>query len=148
MGQQFFVNEDHKSIGVFLAGSIEYWWDRPDDPNRFMSPAAVEYREWREILSKWFTDNGFLVYRPHEAFKGPWDEKMQQVNDLAITLCHIFVEMTPVGISLGKGTSRELSLASDLNRSIIWMPPGINDDTRNVLLEGGLRRARLKRILV
>jgi hypothetical protein len=110
---------------VALIGPIEYWWDTPEEPDRFNSQPAVEYRAWREELRDFLVENGFLVYSPHDAFKGAWDERAQAHNDFVISICDLVMCMRPEGIP-GKGTDHELKLASDLGKYVIMVPPGIS----------------------
>lgn len=125
MVDQFWVKENHRApLLICLVGSIEYWWNTPDEPNRFNSPAAVEYRQWRNDLSQLLVDNGYLVYRAHEAFKGGWDERAQIINDVAVVNADVILNMTPIGVPTGKGTRRELDLAQDYQVDIMAAPPG------------------------
>jgi hypothetical protein len=110
---------------VALIGPIEYWWDTPDDPDRFNSQPAVEYRAWREILNDFLVREGFLVYRPHEAFKGPWDERAQMLNDVMVEMADIIICMRPDGVP-GKGTDHELEVAGSLGKPVVWAKPGYN----------------------
>jgi hypothetical protein len=109
---------------VALIGPIEYWWDTPEEPLRFTSPEAVRYRQWRRELSDFLVREGFLVYRPHEAFKGSWDERAQRFNDAIIEVCDLVMCMRPEGIP-GKGTDHELDLAAKLGKPVIFTPPHI-----------------------
>ena len=123
MPEQFWVKEDHRApLVISLVGPIEYWWDTPDEPDRFNSPAAVAYRAYRDELSEWLTTQGYLVYRPHEAFKGGWDERAQAINDFAITQSDLVIEMTPKNVPTGKGTLRELDLADSNSIRVMWIP--------------------------
>lgn len=108
---------------VALIGPIEYWWDTPEEPLRFTSPAAVRYRRWREDLNDFLVLMGFLVFRPHEAFKGPWDERAQVFNDEMVKIADVVICMRPEGIP-GKGTDHELELAERLGKPILDAPPG------------------------
>ena len=112
----------NESLSVFLAGPIEYWWDTPEDPHRFHSHAARVYRQHRDELRDHLVSEGYLVYSPHTAFKGDWNEKMQPVNDYVLGLCDIVVDMSPPGIP-GKGTEHELALAKSLGKEIWTIPP-------------------------
>lgn len=113
------------SIIVALVGPVEYWWNTEDDPHRFDSQQAVEYRAWRTILRDSLVAAGFLVYSPHDAFKGNWDERAQVHNDSIIRVVDVVVNMRPDGIP-GAGTDHELDLANSLNKPIIEAPPGSN----------------------
>lgn len=115
------------SIIAALVGPIEYWWDTPEDPHRFDSQQAVEYRAWRVELRDFLAKHGLLVYSPHLAFFGPWDERAQAHNDSVITICDIVFNMRPYGIP-GKGTDHELELAEHLSKVIVNTPPGYDLD--------------------
>lgn len=107
---------------VSLIGPIEHWWDTEDDPYRFMSLPAIEYRAHRIELSGWLVSKGYLVYRAHEAFKGPWDDRAQKLNDFGIEISDIIINMSPPGIP-GAGTAREAALAETLLKPVIAFPP-------------------------
>jgi len=111
------------SIIAALIGPIEYWWDTPEEPDRFNSPAAEEYRFWRQAVNDLLVADGWLVYRPHEGFKGAWDERAQVFNDEMIKICDVVICMRPPGIP-GRGTDHELELAGRLGKPIIQLPPG------------------------
>jgi hypothetical protein len=108
---------------VALVGPIEWWWNTPADPSRFDSQQAVEYRAWRTIVRDALVAAGFLVYSPHDAFKGAWDERAQKHNDTIIELCDVVVNMRPKGVP-GKGTDHELILAHVLGKPVFRAPPG------------------------
>lgn len=111
------------SVIAALIGPIEYWWDTPEDPDRFNSQPAVEYRAWRQIVNDFLVGKGWLVYRPHEAFKGAWDERAQVFNDAVIRVADVVICMRPIGIP-GLGTDHELQLAGELHKEIWYMRPG------------------------
>lgn len=106
---------------VFLAGPIDYWWNE-----NWESAEHIAYLEWRKKVNRLLVEAGHLVYRPHEAIKGAWDESFQAVNDLAIELCDVFVYLTPEGVP-AFGTEAEKNVAKGLGKEILWAPPG---DTR------------------
>jgi len=108
---------------VALIGPIEYWWNTPDDPDRFNSRPAVEYRAWRIMLRDYLVSNGYLVYSPHLAFLGNWDERAQAHNDFIVGVSDVVVCMRPFGIP-GKGTDHELELARKLGKPVVYAPPG------------------------
>lgn len=113
------------SIIVALVGPIEWWWNTPEDPARFHSLEAIAYRAYRDRLGKVLVDHGYLVFRPHEAFKGEWDERAQVFNDHMIEIADVVVNMRPMGIP-GKGTDHELQLAKNLGKPVLAAPPGTN----------------------
>lgn len=108
---------------VALIGPIEYWWNTPDDPARFHGLEAIGYREYRERLGRYLVGEGFLVYRPHEAFKGAWDERAQVLNDVMIQIADVVVSMRPTGIP-GRGTDHEIKLAREAGKPVVYAPPG------------------------
>lgn len=112
---------------VFLAGPIEWWWPCPEEPDRFHSRDAIAYRNHRIELRDALVRRGYLVYSPHESFKGPWNEKMQLVNDFVLGKCDIVIDMSPPGIP-GKGTEHEIALAKELGKDVFSIPPIPNID--------------------
>jgi hypothetical protein len=101
---------------VYLAGPIEYWWDR------FDTPMAKAYRWYRDTISKKFVERGYLVYRPWEAFKGDWNERMQILNDVAVERSDYLVNLTPTLAPTGLGTQHEIEYARDKGVGVIHMP--------------------------
>ena len=103
---------------ILLGGPIKYWWD-----NNWDLPAHWHYDAWREFLNQRFVDvGGYLVYRPHHAFKGAWTERGQSVNDMALKLADVFINMTPPGVP-SEGTDGEVLLASNHGAIIVPAPP-------------------------
>lgn len=115
----------NESKAVFLAGPIEYWWDTPSEPNRWASEQAVRYRKHRDAVRDFFVEHHFLVYSPHSAFKGDWNEKMQPVNDYVLGLSDIVVNLKPDDIPglVANGTDHEWELAKKLGKICIALPP-------------------------
>lgn len=113
---------------VFLAGPIDYWWNE-----NWESPAHIEYVEWRKTVNKMLVEAGHLVYRPHEAIKGAWDESMQAVNDLAISLCDVFVYLTPPNVP-AYGTEAERKQAEARGLEVLHAPPGSAFEIRNLIV--------------
>jgi hypothetical protein len=111
------------SIIVSLVGPIQYWWNTPDDPHKFDSFEAQEYRRWRQTLSDALVDQGHLVFRPHEAFKGTWDQRAQVFNDAMVQISDVVVVMGAYGIP-SSGTDHEIRLAVSLGKHVISAPPG------------------------
>lgn len=112
-----------QSRAGFLAGPIEHWWDTPENPDMWNSPLAVAYRVWRGMLNDAFVKEGYLVYRPHESFKGPWNEKMQDVNDFVLSRSDFLVDMTPAGYEIKNlGTQHEVAKAVELEIPVFYAP--------------------------
>lgn len=100
-----------------LLGPIKHWWDE-----NWQTDEHHIYSRWREEVSKALVAHGLLVYRPHEAFKGSWDERGQTVNDTAISLADICINMTPPGTP-SEGTDKEMLLCEDRGKTVIYAPP-------------------------
>lgn len=103
---------------IMLAGPIKHWWDENWD-----TPQHWQYAEWRDRVSSSLVDDGYLVYRPHEAFKGRWDERAQSVNDLILRTADVILNMTPDGVP-SLGTDGEIMYAQNhANALIVPAPP-------------------------
>jgi hypothetical protein len=111
------------SVCAGLFGPIEHWWDTPADPNRFLRWDAVKYRKHRIDLQNFLVEHGILVYSPHNAFKGPWDERMQEINDWVVRHVDVLINMQPPGIPI-RGTAVEIALGRALLKPIFNCPPG------------------------
>lgn len=77
---------------VFLAGPVKHWW------TCWGSTPHDEYLNHRGRIHKLLVKNGYLVYTPWIAWRGPWDKRAQLVNQLAILTCDAFLWLTPTGI--------------------------------------------------
>jgi hypothetical protein len=76
-----------------LVGPIDFWWNENWD-----TPQHRTYKGWRNKVNRRLVEAGHLVYRPHEAFKGAWNERAQAVNDAAISIADCLVNLTPPGV--------------------------------------------------
>lgn len=100
---------------ITICGPIEYWWGE-----RWASPEHNRYRDWREAVSTALVNAGHLVYRPHEAFKGMWDDNDgdefgQLVNDAALLASQLVIFLTPEGVpSEGCDGEREFCEQHDI----------------------------------
>jgi hypothetical protein len=102
---------------VMLAGPIKNWWGK-----NWNTPQHEAYANWRRRLSERLVDAGYLVYRPHEAFKGMWDERAQSVNDMALSIADVVVNLTPPGV-VSEGTDGEVLFARNRGVMIHAAPP-------------------------
>ena len=78
---------------VMLAGPIKIWWA----PGQWDSPAHREFVRWRDAVRVACVKAGFLVYSPHRAWQGAWSESAQRVNDMAIEMADVVLDLTPPG---------------------------------------------------
>src|SRR5437764_8472859 len=107
---------------VMLCGPIEHWWD-----DNWGTEAHNDYVDWRQQVSDALVAAGHLVYRPHEAFKGQWDDNdgdkfSQPVNDAALRGSHLVLFLTPDDVP-SEGCDGELQLC--VREEIHWLfaPP-------------------------
>lgn len=113
-----------KGAIVMLAGPIKHWWNENWD-----TPEHWDYAAWRDALNDGLVDDGYLVYRPHEAFKGSWTERAQSVNDLVLRSADVILDMTPPGVpSLGTDAEK-LYAASNGAALILPAPPTADKQT-------------------
>ncbi|GEM_PF-4717020 len=108
---------------VMLVGPIKHWWDE-----NWETPDHWTYEAWRERVSEGLVEADYLVYRPHHAFKGKWDERAQSVNDTALRAADVLCNLTPPGVS-SLGTDGEiLYAANEGNALVVAAPPPENFD--------------------
>lgn len=101
---------------VMLCGPIAHWWDE-----NWETKEHWDYVAWRNFLSDELVKAGYLVYRPHEAFKGTWNNKMQGVNNYVLNLCDFILNLNP-GVP-SDGTDEELIECVRLDKIVIDAPP-------------------------
>jgi hypothetical protein len=119
------LNEPAKFVTeVTLIGPIAWWWEKDESGNRrYGSPAHVHFDQWRDAISDALWEAGrFLVYHPHKAFRGRWTNHAQPVNDTALDLQGVVIDMSPPGTA-SKGTTAERHYASLNGSQIIEAPP-------------------------
>lgn len=110
---------------VAVIGPIEKWWDTDEEPNKFNSTEARRYFAWRDAVCVALARR-FLVYRPHEAFKGPWNEAAQRVNDTALHVADYIVNLKVDGEE-ALGTDHEHELASSFGKPVFFAGrPNVN----------------------
>lgn len=104
---------------VMLAGPIKIWWD----DGMWGSPAHEEYTLWRDAAVRVAcVKAGFLVYSPHRAWQGAWSESAQRVNDAAIEIADVLLDLTPPGIA-ALGTLAEVGHAGGVGTPVVAAPP-------------------------
>lgn len=112
---------------IFIAGPVEHWW-----AENWHTPEHYAYIEWRNKVSAMLVESGHLVFRPHEAIKGAWDESMQAVNDHALYLVDVVIVLTPPGVP-AYGTAAETALARGWGKQVRKAPPGDTSDIRDLI---------------
>ena len=124
---------------VMLVGPIDYWWNQ-----NWHTKAHLEYMMWRKHINDKLVEAGHLVYRPHEAFKGAWDERAQKVNDLAVNLAGCLVNLTPPGIP-AHGTAAEIRKAQEIGTRIYNAPPSDFSEISDLIVAAVNPYARVPR---
>ncbi|HZE51560.1 MAG TPA: hypothetical protein VE074_18430 [Jatrophihabitantaceae bacterium] len=104
---------------VMLAGPIKIWWA----PGQWDSPAHREFVQWRDAVRVACVKAGFLVYSPHRAWQGAWSESAQRVNDMAIEMADVVLDLTPPGVE-ADGTLAEIAYADKVGTPVRPLPPG------------------------
>jgi hypothetical protein len=113
------------STVVALLGPIKHWWGNDEKGNPIWgSPDHHYYTRHRDHVSRRLVEEGFLVYRPHEAFKGAWDERAQEINDFAILTADVSLVLNTDNAVLSDGTDDEMDLLDDNGRAYYFCPPG------------------------
>lgn len=102
---------------IFVAGPIDFWWSE-----NWETEEHLDYMNWRDMVKTFLVEAGHLVYLPHQAFKGAWDEKAQVVNDAALAICDVFIYLTPPGVP-AFGTDAEKALAVSIGKPVLHAPP-------------------------
>jgi hypothetical protein len=77
----------------------------------WLSPIHRQYVALRDYVH-FRLSNDFLVYAPFRAWRGPWNDVAQEVNNLAIAHCDAFVEIQIPGI-VATGTDEERDRADE-----------------------------------
>lgn len=133
---------EYQSKGlVILAGAIKYWWLYVCDTCSLTymeeqvctcggttsalwgGPEHTEYVKWRQTVNDLLIAEKYLVYRPHEAFKGTWTEDAQVVNDCVIRASKAMLVLSPPNIPT-EGTDAEVEIAHSVGVPVIYGPPG------------------------
>lgn len=121
VGRGAYDSDSHtgRAAGVIaVLGPIKHWWDE-----NWMTPEHVAYENWRTIAEDALVEAGYLVYRPHGAFRGTWDERGQSANDFVIqSLADAVVVLTPPGVP-SVGTDHEVGVATRFGVPIVEAHP-------------------------
>lgn len=121
---------DTEPLVVMLAGPIKVWWQ----PGRWESPEHRRFVEWRDAVRVACIRAGHLVYSPHRAWQGAWSEKAQRVNDMAIEMADVMLDLTPPGTP-ADGTLAEVEHAYAAGTPVVAAPPGEAPDVENLLAQ-------------
>lgn len=123
---------------IMLAGPIKAWWDE-----NWNTPEHWHYALWRERVGTEMVKSYHLVYRPHEAFQGSWDERAQSINDFILRTADVIFNLTPPGV-LSEGTDGEVLYARNFGKTIIDAPPPERvEDFERALIELNMKLTEL-----
>jgi hypothetical protein len=100
---------------VVLGGAIRAWWDEGWD-----TPEHRRYVAWRDDVARELVARGYLIYRPHTAFKGTWNEKAQAVNDAAIEAADAFLVLSDLDAFRSEGTLAEILHAGRVGTPVVY----------------------------
>lgn len=114
---------------VMPIGPVAYWWDT-DTYKHWDLPEHWHYVAWREALNDALIEHGCLVYRHWEAFKGTWNNRMQDVNNIILDRADVIIDMTPDDV-WSEGVEEEYAHLWDtgrLNLVILAPPPKTKEE--------------------
>lgn len=111
---------------VMILGPVAYWWDT-DTYKHWDLPEHWYYVKWRERVNDALIENGYLVYRHWEAFKGTWNNKMQEVNNFVLERVDFVINIKP-DYAWSDGTDEEMEYCRVNNRKVIFAPPPKTED--------------------
>lgn len=106
---------------VMILGPVAYWWDT-DEYQHWDLPEHWHYVKWREHVNDALIEAGYLVYRHWEAFKGTWNDKMQEVNNFVLDRVDFIINIRPE-YAWSVGTDEELERCAKTNREVLYTPP-------------------------
>ena len=115
---------------VVLAGPIRHWWQ----PGQWDTPQHQEYVQWRDAVRVALVKAGCMVYSPHRAIQGSWNDAAQAINDAAISIAHVVVVLTPPGIP-ADGTAHEMGVATEIGVRLAPLPPGDIDALQRLVAD-------------
>jgi hypothetical protein len=104
---------------VMLAGPIKVWWQ----DGMWGTELHDTYTQWRDAVRVACVKAGFLVYSPHRAWQGAWNENAQRINDMAIEASDVVLNLTPAGVP-ADGTDAEIAYADKVGTPVLAAPPG------------------------
>lgn len=117
-----------RPLKVMLAGPIKFWWE----PGQWDTALHAEYVRWRDAVRVACVHAGFLVYSPHRAWQGAWHEDAQLVNDEAIRIADVMIDLSPPGVPR-VGTDAEADFATQVGTAVVPAPPGDAAAVRHLL---------------
>lgn len=125
MGQSYLGKLGEAPI-VMLVGPVAYWWDT-DTYQHWNTPEHWHYVAWRERVNDALVETGYLVYRHWEAWKGTWNNKAQALNNVALDVSDIVVNMRPE-YAWSEGTDEELVRAAETGKKVIMAQPPATEE--------------------
>lgn len=106
---------------VMIIGPVAYWWDT-DEYKHWDLPEHWHYVEWRDRVCNALIEAGYLTYRHWEAFKGTWNNRMQEVNNFVLDRSDFIINIKPE-YAWSEGTDEEVQRAQDTGKLVFNYPP-------------------------
>ena len=127
---------------VMILGPVAYWWDT-DDYKHWELPEHWHYVEWREAVNNALIQEGYLVYRHWEAFKGTWNNKMQDVNNIVLDRSDFIVNIKPP-YAWSEGVDEEMARCEEQGRVVFMAPPPKTKEEFNWAIKNLLSAMRIE----
>lgn len=108
---------DKKPLLIVLGGPIKYWWEE----GQWDTDEHWKYVDHRDAVRVALVKMGFLVYSPHRAWQGAWGDMAQFVNDRAIEVADVFINLGN-RIIPASGTEEEMQVAHKFNTLVLQCP--------------------------
>jgi hypothetical protein len=121
--------EDANPPFVFLAGPIRFWWAE----GQWGSELHQRYTKWRDDVRIALVRAGCLVYSPHRAWQGRWNERAQEVNDAAIRACTVVLDLRIPGVP-ADGTLQEVETAVQAGVPVVPLALGDTDHLGRIIV--------------
>ena len=101
-------------LKAMLAGPIKAWWGEGMWETELHSTYTRIRAEVRDVL----VANGLLLFCAHTAWQGSWHEDAQRVNDAAIAISDVMVELFVPGV-IAEGTESEVAIANASGTTVV-----------------------------
>ena len=128
-------------VKAMLAGPIKAWWGE----GMWDTPLHRTYTSTRSLVRDTLVANGLLLFSAHTAWQGSWHEDAQRVNDMAIAISDVLIELYIPGI-VADGTDAEVAVAKESGTTVLpFLADGTADVRTLVATLDGMFPGRLQR---
>lgn len=101
-------------VKAMLAGPIKAWWEE----GAWGTDLHTAYTQTRTQVRDVLVANGLLLFCAHTAWQGSWHEDAQKVNDAAIAISDVMIELYVPGI-VAEGTDAEVAVARASHTTVV-----------------------------